>query len=93
MEVPYYDAYNAAVYAAASSAAHQAPDAEEEEAEDWDENDGKYNKKGNVLPFWGNQQSMNLNPLILTNIQNSPYFKVNLIELKVIKLLNHKSLY
>ena len=82
MEVPYYDAYNAAVYAAASSGAHQAP-AEDEDGEDWDENDGKYSKKGNVLPFWGNQGSMNLNPLILTNIQNSPYFKVNLVELKV----------
>merc|ERR1712088_131932 len=25
---------------------------------------------------------MNMNPLILTNIQNSPYFKVNLFEIK-----------
>ena len=33
--------------------------------------------------FQGNQQSMNMNPLILTNIQNSPYFKVNLYEIKV----------
>ena len=27
---------------------------------------------------------MNMNPLILTNVQNSPYFKVNLFEIKVI---------
>ena len=40
-------------------------------------------KKGNNLPFWGNQATMNLNPLILTNITQSPYFKVNLTEIKV----------
>jgi len=39
-------------------------------------------KKGNVLPLWGNERTMNLNPLILTNIQSSHYFKVNLYELK-----------
>ncbi|CAF1571778.1 unnamed protein product, partial [Didymodactylos carnosus] len=39
-------------------------------------------KEGNVLPIWGNRESMNLNPLILTNIQSSQYFKVNLYELK-----------
>lgn len=36
----------------------------------------------NPLPIWGNEKTMNLNPLILTNIQSSPYFKVNLYELK-----------
>lgn len=36
----------------------------------------------NSLPIWGNEKTMNLNPLILTNIQSSPYFKVNLYELK-----------
>lgn len=36
----------------------------------------------NVLPIWGNEKTMNLNPLILTNIQSSPYFKQNLYELK-----------
>ncbi len=40
-------------------------------------------RKGNNLPFWGNQATMNLNPLILANITNSPYFKVNLAEVKV----------
>lgn len=36
----------------------------------------------NVLSCWGNEKTMNLNSLILTNIQSSPYFKVNLYELK-----------
>ncbi|XP_063906265.1 pre-mRNA-splicing factor 38B-like [Zophobas morio] len=39
-------------------------------------------KQSNVLPLWGNERTMNLNPLILTNIQSSHYFKVNLYELK-----------
>lgn len=42
----------------------------------------KEGKKSNVLPLWGNERSMNLNALILTNIQSSHYFKVNLYELK-----------
>lgn len=29
------------------------------------------------LPFFGNEASMNLNALILTNIQSSTYFKGN----------------
>ncbi|XP_071949096.1 pre-mRNA-splicing factor 38B-like [Antedon mediterranea] len=39
-------------------------------------------KKGNTLPFWGNENTMNLNSLVLTNIQSSPYFKNGLIKLK-----------
>eukprot|EP00057_Strongylocentrotus_purpuratus_P016449 XP_011670923.1 PREDICTED: pre-mRNA-splicing factor 38B [Strongylocentrotus purpuratus] len=39
-------------------------------------------KNNNTLPLWGNQVSMNLNPLILTNIQSSPYFKNDLFKLK-----------
>ncbi|XP_018564979.1 pre-mRNA-splicing factor 38B [Anoplophora glabripennis] len=39
-------------------------------------------KQSNILPLWGNERTMNLNPLILTNIQSSHYFKVNLYELK-----------
>lgn len=39
-------------------------------------------KHGNVLPLWGNEKTMNLNPMILTNILSSPYFKVQLYELK-----------
>ncbi|XP_023713911.1 pre-mRNA-splicing factor 38B isoform X2 [Cryptotermes secundus] len=42
----------------------------------------KIEKKNNVLPLWGNERTMNLNPMILTNIQSSHYFKVNLYELK-----------
>jgi len=38
--------------------------------------------KYNVLPVWGNEKSMNLNSLILSNIQGSPYFKVKLFGLK-----------
>ncbi|CAG5136074.1 unnamed protein product [Candidula unifasciata] len=36
----------------------------------------------NPLTTWGNDKTMNLNTLILTNIQSSPYFKVQLFELK-----------
>ena len=36
----------------------------------------------NALPIHGNEKTMNLNTLLLTNIQSSPYFKVNLYELK-----------
>lgn len=39
-------------------------------------------KVSNVLPVWGNEKSMNLNSLILTNIQGSPYFKVHLYAIK-----------
>lgn len=35
----------------------------------------KSGKLHNVLPVWGNEQTMNLNPLILANIQGSSYFK------------------
>jgi hypothetical protein len=38
------------------------------------EHSGISRKKNNVLPHYGND-SMNLNPLILTNIQSSVYFK------------------
>ena len=36
----------------------------------------------NPMTVWGNEKTMNLNTLVLTNIQSSPYFKVNLFELK-----------
>lgn len=39
-------------------------------------------KKGNALPLWGNSQTMNINNLIITNIQGSPYFKNDLFKLK-----------
>ncbi|GIX82886.1 hypothetical protein CEXT_52511 [Caerostris extrusa] len=43
---------------------------------------GIADKKNNTLPLWGNDKTMNLNNLILTNIQSSHYFKVNLYQLK-----------
>ena len=36
----------------------------------------------NALTIHGNEKTMNLNSLLLTNIQSSPYFKVNLYGLK-----------
>ncbi|CAH1643742.1 unnamed protein product [Spodoptera littoralis] len=42
----------------------------------------KTGKQHNILPIWGNEQTMNLNPLILANIQGSSYFKVHLFKLK-----------
>ncbi len=36
-----------------------------------------HERRSNVLPIWGNPMTMNLNPLILTNIQTSHYFKSN----------------
>lgn len=35
----------------------------------------KIGKQHNTLPLWGNEATMNLNPLILANIQGSSYFK------------------
>lgn len=42
-------------------------------------------KRNNVLPSYGNE-SMNLNSLILTNIQNSVYFKGQYLKPASIKL-------
>ena len=39
-------------------------------------------KLKNTLPLYGNKESMNLNSMILTNIQSSPYFKEDLYEYK-----------
>ena len=36
-----------------------------------------------TFSVWGNQNNMNLNPLVFTNITTSPYFKVTLIQYKV----------
>lgn len=47
---------------------------EEEEEAERPTKKGK-DKKGNVLPVWGSDRTMNMNPLILTNIQSSHYFK------------------
>ncbi|XP_055382341.1 pre-mRNA-splicing factor 38B [Condylostylus longicornis] len=42
----------------------------------------KSGKQNNILPIWGNESTMNLNPLILANIQGSSYFKTTLFKLK-----------
>lgn len=44
-------------------------------------------KQSNTLPLWGNERTMNLNPLILTNIQSSHYFKGNGVTKIIIALL------
>ena len=66
---------------ASTSAAHGGQE-EEEEDEDYDPTLASNAKKGNAIPIYGNAASLNLNPLIVTNIQGSPYFKVNLFGLK-----------
>ena len=41
-----------------------------------EEEDEEFKKKNaNTLPLWGNEKTMNLNTLLLTNIQSSHYFK------------------
>lgn len=83
----------AAAAAAATSGAHQqraanakhqaqASGGSAEEDEDDPTIDKGSAKASNVLPLWGNEKTMNLNPLLLTNIQSSPYFKVTLFALK-----------
>lgn len=52
------------------------------EQEDYHSAPKKIGKQHNTLPLWGNENSMNLNPLILANIQGSSYFKVHLFKLK-----------
>jgi len=37
---------------------------------------------GLKLQFYGNEKTMNLNPLILANVQGSPYFKNELFEMR-----------
>ena len=39
-------------------------------------------KQNNVLPLWGNEKTMNLNSMILTNVLSTPYFKNELFQLK-----------
>ena len=61
-------------------------DDEDDEDDDDDDDDPTVVKTGsskasNILPIHCNEK-MNLNPLIYTNIQQSPYFKNNLFQLK-----------
>ena len=39
-------------------------------------------RQNNTLPIYGNKETMNLNSMLLTNIRASPYFKMDLFELK-----------
>ncbi|KAK5973264.1 Pre-mRNA-splicing factor 38B [Trichostrongylus colubriformis] len=39
------------------------------------------NRKSNTLPCWGNQQTMNLNGLVLENVKESYYYKNHLVEI------------
>ncbi|VDN58432.1 unnamed protein product [Dracunculus medinensis] len=40
----------------------------------------KITKKNNILPLWGNNQTMNLNALVLENIVQCTYYKNYLAE-------------
>lgn len=39
-------------------------------------------KQKNTLPLYGNKDTMNINPMILSNIQGSAYFKEELYKMK-----------
>ena len=39
-------------------------------------------KQKNTLPLYGNKETMNINPMILTNIQGTAYFKEELYKMK-----------
>ena len=43
---------------------------------------GDDKKLKNTIPIYGNKETMNLNTMILTNIQSSPYFKEDLYQYK-----------
>lgn len=79
---PYYDAYQAAIFAETGTTTlnQEQPQGEDENGEWGDEDD--VGRKNGELPFWGNQQTMNINPLILTNVRNSMYYKSTLLDLK-----------
>ena len=39
-------------------------------------------RQKNTLPLYGNKETMNINPMILSNIQGSAYFKEELYKMK-----------
>lgn len=39
-------------------------------------------KQKNTLPLYGNKETMNINPMILSNIQGSAYFREELYKMK-----------
>lgn len=55
-----------------------------EEVEDimGDMGDALNTKQKNTLPVYGNKETMNINPMILSNIQGSAYFKEDLYKMK-----------
>ena len=55
----------------------QQEESDEEDPTVWNATNSK-----SVLQFHGNERTMNINPLILTNVQGSPYFKVELFAIK-----------
>jgi len=57
------------------------PDAGDAE-DDYDDEDNPAQNKNNRMPFHGNDKTMNMNPLILANVTNSPYFKTDLFQMK-----------
>ena len=49
--------------------------ADQREHSEEEEDEEAKKKNANTLPVWGNEKTMNLNNLLLTNIQSSHYFK------------------
>jgi len=71
--------YSMATPMVAGGTSHQAS----AQSQDSDSDDPTvYRGNNHKLQFHGNERTMNLNPLILTNIQGSPYFKVELFGVK-----------
>ena len=69
---PFNYSHHAPLAGGAGGAAPAPPD------QDSDSDDPTvYRGNNHKLQFHGNERTMNLNPLILTNIQGSPYFKVS----------------
>ncbi|CAI4226985.1 unnamed protein product [Auanema sp. JU1783] len=50
-------------------------------------------KKNNILPLWGNQNTMNLNALVLENVRESYYYKNHLIEIDNFQQLQDEIFY
>ena len=76
-------AYQALVnHPMARSGVYMAPSGGGDDDDEEEDEDGQQ-RQANSLDTWGNANNMNLNPLIFTNITNSPYFKVTLIQFKV----------
>jgi len=72
--------YSMATPMVAGGTSHQASAAQSQDSDSDDPT--VYRGNNHKLQFHGNERTMNLNPLILTNIQGSPYFKVELFGVK-----------